>query len=49
MEDWNDLKQQVEQNEGVWTTTADVIRDTAGYDRLGKHVRNEISSKLAQK
>lgn len=46
--DWNEIKEKVEQNEGVWTTTAEVLRDAAGYDRLGKNVTKQISAKLAQ-
>lgn len=46
--DWSEIKEKVEQKDGVWTTTAAVLRNAAGYDRLGKNVTKKISSKLAQ-
>jgi hypothetical protein len=45
--DWNSIKDAVEKNGNVKTFTMEELRDAHGSDRLGVHVRNDISSMLA--
>lgn len=44
---WEELAVEVGIASGVYATTALQLRDLAGADRLGKHVRTRISRELA--
>lgn len=46
MENWDDIKKKVEDNGNVSTITMGVLRDAAGKDKLGVHVRSEIARTL---
>jgi hypothetical protein len=45
---WSNVKENVADNGGVHTVTMEQLRDAAGKDKLGVHVRDEIKSSLAQ-
>jgi len=47
MASWNNIKEKVEANDNVLTVTMTELRDAAGKDKLGVHVRAEISKTLA--
>jgi hypothetical protein len=43
---YDDLRKQVESEEGIYTTTMEELREIHGAGRLGQHVRSAISSSL---
>jgi hypothetical protein len=43
---WEELIRKVEENDGVATVEMGVIRDLAGYAKLGKHVLADASSQM---
>ena len=47
MTSWNEIKEKVEANENILTITMTDLRDAAGKDKLGVHIRAEISKTLA--
>lgn len=47
MTSWNEIKEKVEANDNILTVTMTDLRDAAGKDKLGVHVRAEISKTLA--
>ena len=47
MTTWDNIKTQVEDNDNVVTVSMNELKDAAGKDRLGTHVRREISKTLA--
>jgi len=44
----SDLADEVRERGGVYTVTADLVRDCTGKSRLGSKVRNDISTDLAE-
>ncbi|MEJ7841477.1 MAG: hypothetical protein WKF95_06865 [Rubrobacter sp.] len=44
---WDDLKADVEMNGNVLTVTMERLRNAAGANKLGVHVRSDISNTLA--
>lgn len=46
LETWDDLKEDVEANAGVKTYTMEVLRNIAGFHKLGVHVRKQIEEEL---
>jgi hypothetical protein len=44
---YDELKQSIEENEGLLTVSMRRLRDIHGADRLGVHVRSNISDELA--
>ena len=47
MSNWNEIKEKVEANDNVLTVTMVELREAAGKDKLGIHVKAEISKTLA--
>lgn len=47
MPTWDEIKRQVEENGDVKTMTMEALREAHGSGKLGKHVRTEISKRLA--
>lgn len=47
MATWDQIKKKVEANDNILTITMIELRDAAGKDKLGVHVRSEISKTLA--
>jgi len=47
MLEWDEIKKKVEENDNVLTVTMINLRDATGKDKLGVHVRAEISNTLA--
>lgn len=45
--DWNELKENLEKNGHVLTVSMEQLRDAIGANKLGIHVRAEISRTLA--
>jgi hypothetical protein len=43
---WDDLKRDVEANGGVKTYRMELLRNVAGFSKLGVHVRNQIADEL---
>ncbi len=43
---WEELRKQVDLNGGVKTYPMEVLRDIAGFKKLGVHVRNQIKQEL---
>lgn len=45
--DWSQVKETVERNGNVFTFSMETLRDAHGAGKLGVHVREEISQRLA--
>lgn len=47
MANWDDIKARVESNQGILTVNMSELRDAAGKEKIGIHVKTEISRILA--
>ncbi len=47
MPSWSEIKEKVEANDNVLTVPMTDLKDAVGKDKLGVHVRSEISKTLA--
>ncbi|MES2820120.1 MAG: hypothetical protein V4812_14165 [Pseudomonadota bacterium] len=47
MSNWEAIKNKVEDNQNIYTINMSELRDAAGKEKLGIHVRSEISKTLA--
>ena len=47
MPSWDDIKNKVEAHDNILTTIMSDLKDAIGKEKLGTHVRNEISKTLA--
>lgn len=47
MQNWDTIKARVEENQNILTVTMSELRDAAGKDKIGVHVKTEIMRSLA--